>query len=113
LSTICFVGRHKIKGKEMPSRSHNDLHITDHNIGLTKSFSASSELHRNLKFGVLNFLLIYLFIFFTMLSHKSVNKRTFCNPVVLHLVLSIYYITFSDLCMLNHLYIAGMKLTLL
>jgi hypothetical protein len=38
------AGFHKIKGRKTLSRSHNDLNTTDDNVGLTKSFSPSSEL---------------------------------------------------------------------
>jgi hypothetical protein len=52
LGKACF---HNIKGKETFNISYNDLNSTDHNIGLTESFSLSIELcdvHGNLYFVI-------------------------------------------------------------
>jgi hypothetical protein len=46
------AGFHKAKGRETLSRSHNDLITADNNMGLTESFSASTEqwnAHRGIK----------------------------------------------------------------
>jgi hypothetical protein len=53
---------HKIKGREALSRSHDDLNTTDHNAGLTESFSPSVELH-NVCTGFLNLFLNFFWLF--------------------------------------------------
>jgi hypothetical protein len=60
---------HKIKGREMLIKSHNNLNTTDNNVVLSESFSASAELW-NEHVGIQNFCFWYLFIIFVVLGFE-------------------------------------------
>jgi hypothetical protein len=69
---------HKINGREMLSRSPKDLNPTDNKVGLTKSFSPSTEQHKHacdLKM-YLKFLLIFKIYYYRL--HLVI---TTCNKI--------------------------------